>query len=341
MNSDSPYNPVFEVSGLKKIYNDKIVLDIPQLTINTGKIYCLYGPNGSGKSTLFEILLHLKNPTDGKILFKGKEVHPRGDAIPELRSQVTMVHQNPLLFDTTVEKNIDYGLRIRKVNKSLRKKRVGDCLNLVGLEDFQKRWSRELSGGEIQRVAIARALAINPAVLFLDEFSANIDRTTVTALEKIIKKINQQLKTTIVFTTHYLDQAYRLADNVLHLFEGKVVQSPLKNLYRGKIERTNGAYLFKSENIQISVVSSQEGNATIVIPSESISISKNRIESSMRNCLAGRIKRIIDDGLHLQLIIMAGELFEVMVTKESYYEMGLKPGMDVYINFKASSVEVL
>jgi tungstate transport system ATP-binding protein len=337
---ESAKMPIFEVSNLTQIFDGNVVLDIQNLTFTPGKIYCLYGPNGSGKTTLFEILTLLRKPNRGSILFQGKEVFPGADGVADLRSQVTLVHQDPLLFDTTVEKNVDYGLRIRKVEKEKRRARVAECLHLVKLDGFQKRKARQLSGGEAQRVAIARALAIQPTVLLLDEFSANIDEANRRIVESIIRTIKDQFGTTIIFTTHYIDQAYRVADEVIHFFRGKPVRSPVKNVFHGIIEKRDNISRFQNEHIKMYVISSYEGNASVAIPSEVITISTHPLESSMRNCLHGHITHIIDAGNHVDLQVMAGENFYVTITKESFHNMRLHPGMSVYLNFKAASVEV-
>jgi len=333
--------PIFELTDLTQIFDDKIVLDIPKLSFGSGRIYCLYGPNGSGKTTLFEILALLRKPVKGNILFKGQEVYPREEGVSELRSKVTLVHQDPLLFDTSVERNVDYGLRVRKIKKESRQKRVSECLRLVGLDGFQKRKARTLSGGEVQRISIARALAIHPDVLLFDEFSANVDEENRHILEAIILRSREQFGTTIIFTTHYIDQAYRLADEVIHLSKGKPIKSPLKNLFHGTIERTDGDLSrFYNENISIDVISSHEGKANVAIPSEVVTISTHPLKSSMRNCLSGYITHIIDAENHVDLQVMAGECFHVTITKESFHNMGLQPGMPVYLNFKATSVAV-
>ena len=334
-------HPIYEVFGLSKEFNGKQVLSIPHFAFNKGKIYCLYGSNGSGKTTLFEILTLLQKPADGRIFFRGKEVYPRGEGFSELRSKVTLIHQNPLLFDTTVEKNVDYGLRIRKVPREVRKLRVNECLKIVGLEGFQMRKSHELSGGEAQRVAIARALSIDPEVLFLDEFSTNIDNENRIIAERIIKTINKRFGTTILFTTHYLDQAYRLSDNVVHLFQGRVATSQIKNIFRGVIKRTEEGNVFKNDKLSIFVTSPVEGEAVIAVPLTIITVSMEPLASSMRNCLSGKIVHITDDGNSVILRVMSGEFFEVVITKESFRNMGLEPGKKVFLNFKASSVEIL
>ena len=333
-------NSVFEMIDLTQVFDGRVVLNIRHLAFEAGKIYCFYGPNGSGKTTLFEILTQLRTPTMGKILFQGREIYPKGDGATALRSQVTLVHQDPLLFDTTVERNVDYGLRIRKMPGEQRKQRVSECLRLVGLDGFQKRRARQLSGGETQRVAIARALAIQPTVLFLDEFSANVDQANRSVLESIIRAVNAQFDTTIIFTTHYLDQAYRVADEVIHLFRGTPVHAPVKNIFHGRIETEDENARFSNGRVSFDVVSAYTGQATVTIPAEVITLSTHPLESSMRNCLQGHITHIIDADTHIDLKVLAGESFEVTITKRSFHEMELHPGMPVCLDFKASSVEV-
>jgi tungstate transport system ATP-binding protein len=212
----------FTIRGLTKRYNGNKVLDISDLVINKGKICGVMGPNGSGKTTLLSILALLVKPTSGRIIFDGLEINGRENDEFTLRREMTMVFQNPFLFNTTVEKNVAYGLRIRRLSKKEQRRKVSECLDLVGLTGFQKRKANELSSGEIQRVAIARGIAVNPKVLFLDEPTANVDKTNIDILEKIVKQWNCRYKATIIFATHDLNQACRLADKVIALSEGKI-----------------------------------------------------------------------------------------------------------------------
>ena len=169
--------PVFEVRDLTKEFDGKRVLTLPHLVFERSRMVCLHGTNGSGKTTLFEILTLLQKPTTGSVHYEGREIYPRNEGFAQLREQVTMVQRNPLMFDTTVEKNVGYGLRVRRTPQAQSDRRIDECLKIVGLHGFRERRARELSGGEAQRVAIARALSINPEVLFLDEFSAGIGRS--------------------------------------------------------------------------------------------------------------------------------------------------------------------
>ena len=178
---------VYEVQNLVKEYNGRQILNVPALSFDRGRIYCLYGPNGSGKSTLFKVLTLLEKPTSGRILFNSKEIFPGDFGLNFMRSSVTLVQQNPLLFNTTVEKNVAYGLMVRNTGAKKKKQRVKECLEFVGLDGFQERKACEISGGEAQRVAIARAIAVDPDLIFLDEFSANIDSKNREVVENIVK----------------------------------------------------------------------------------------------------------------------------------------------------------
>ena len=270
-----------------------------------------------------------------------EEIFPGTNGFSELRDKSTLIQQSPLLFDTTVEKNVDYGLRLRKVPKSERKKRVDQSLHFVNLDGFQKYRARKLSGGEAQRVAIARALSIDPEVIFLDEFSANIDSRHRDMVEKIIKEINHRFQTTIIFTTHYMDQAYRLSDNVIHLYKGRPMDTEVRNLFHGTIKNQDAENVFFNEKIRVCVDGAKEGPADILVPVNAITLSKKPLESSMRNCIQGKVSQIVDRDHLVLLKIMAGERFEASITKKSFDEMKLGPGSDVYLNFKATSVEIL
>jgi tungstate transport system ATP-binding protein len=333
--------PLYTINDLTKDYDGKRVLNIASLRLDRGKIYCLYGGNGSGKTTLFEILTMVKKPTSGTIRFDGVEMFPGSDGIRNMRESVTLVHQNPILFDTSVGKNVAYGLRIRRVSLNRSLHMVRKCLAIVGMEEFAERRARSLSGGESQRIAIARALAISPKVIFLDEFSANIDSNSRSIIEQIIQKIKTTYQTTICFTTHSMDQAYRLADEVIHLYDGMIVPGHIQNVFRGRIEQTAEGACFQNSHLRMFVVSPISGMSTIAIPVNAITVSRSPLASSMRNSLKGRLAQIIDDGTALILRIDAGEIIEAQVTRESYQTMGLEPGQQVFVSFKASSVTVL
>ncbi|KPJ51526.1 hypothetical protein AMJ39_09745, partial [candidate division TA06 bacterium DG_24] len=192
-------------------------------------------PNGAGKTTLLKILSFLECPTQGAILFEGHRVDFSANAISQLRRHVTLVMQDPLLFHTTVLKNVTYGLWVRGVGKQERRRRALEALDVVGLVDIVGARAQHLSGGEAQRVAIARAVATNPKVLLLDEPTANLDRPNTSAVEEMLRDINERYGTTILFATHNLKQAYRFSNEVVSLLGGRPVGGRPDNLFSGTV----------------------------------------------------------------------------------------------------------
>jgi len=214
---------LYKIEDLTHIYDNRTVLNVPNLTFEKGKIHAITGPNGSGKTTLCTILGFLLKPTTGEILYQGRNISDNGAAAESLRKKVTMVQQNPFLFNTTVEKNVAYGLRVRKYPRNRWEPIVQECLKLMGIEHLRRLRATCLSGGETQRVAVARAIAINPEVLILDEFTANVDKNYVKIMEDVIQDIFRQKKLTIFLVTHDENQALRIADTSTHLIAGEIV----------------------------------------------------------------------------------------------------------------------
>jgi tungstate transport system ATP-binding protein len=217
--------PLYRLNNLHQSYGSREVLAIKELTIAAGCIYTLTGPNGSGKSTLLNILAFLSPPTSGEIWFSGEPVAWSNGSLLRLRREVTLLHQAPYLFDTSVRANIVYGLKIRGITGQEQHSRIEEALELVDLGGFQKRKSRELSGGEAQRVAMARALALRPKVLLLDEPLANVDRSSAELLEKVILALPQR-GTSVIISTHDPEQRRRFGSNRIHLIAGKPTLPP-------------------------------------------------------------------------------------------------------------------
>ena len=215
---------LFSIKQLKHIYEKRTVLDIPSLSFAPGKIHAVTGPNGSGKTTLCSMLALLLKPTSGKLFYRGKPCNGNSGRVDEWRKQITMVHQNPFLFHTTVEKNVAYGLRMRKKPRAQWKTKARECLELMGIDHLRRQQAGKLSGGETQRVAVARALAVDPEVLILDEFTANVDKNYVKIMEQVILDIFKQRNVTIFVVTHDDSQAMRIAHTRTHLVNGEVLE---------------------------------------------------------------------------------------------------------------------
>ena len=214
---------LYHLSGLKKYYDGRTILDIDSLAIEEEKIYALLGPNGAGKTTLLNILSFLDMPSSGKIFYRKREIRFAENNFQALRKEVVMVDQHPILFTTTVYKNVEFGLNVRKIPKKKRIRIIEETLDLVGMRDFIQAPAHRLSGGETQRVALARALAVSPSVLLCDEPTSSVDVENQKIIIQILKDINAQKNISILFTTHDKSQVSSLAHHRLHLDRGKLV----------------------------------------------------------------------------------------------------------------------
>jgi len=334
---------IFKVRDLKKVYNNKIVLDVDNLNFQEGKIYAIVGPNGSGKTTLLNILNLLEKPDEGQIFFYDQEITNKSNSDTlEIRRKITLVNQDPFLFHSTVYDNIAYGLKIRSIPPKVQKSRIRSALNIVGLSGFKDRKANQLSGGEAQRVVIARALVIEPEILFLDEPTTSIDQKHIDVVERVIKKIKKEIKTTVIFTTHDLSQAYRLADEVISLLDGKIIKQVPENLLRGEIieEEDNLKWFKTAGNIKFAIVSEKVGLAYISIDPRDIILSYEQFQSSARNSFLGKITKIIEQNHLVKLEIDIGIPLVVIITRESFFKMNLNLGSKVYLTFKASAVKL-
>jgi tungstate transport system ATP-binding protein len=212
---------IYSISNLKYSYKDKPVLDINNLKIKKGLIYSLLGANGSGKTTLLKILNGLLKSPKAEILYRGKPVSE--NKYLKVRNETVYIHQSPLLLTGNVFHNVSYGLKLRNEKKEIIKEKVDTALESVGLKGFEKRKSRELSGGEIQKIAIARAVAVSPEVLLFDEPTSNLDSESLLLIEKLFLDLKNKKGATIIMSSHNSFFEERLCDETIRLNKGKVI----------------------------------------------------------------------------------------------------------------------
>jgi len=214
----------FKLHNIVKRYGSRKVLDIDQLDLQEGRIYTIMGPNGSGKSTLLRIMSLLLVNDEGELEVLSEKVSWEKEQLLYLRRQMSMVTQTAFMFQGSVDYNVAYGLKARKMRSRMIRERVNEMLEMVGMSAYREADARTLSGGERQKVALARAMAVNPGVLFLDEPTSNIDMASAAEIEKHIRTINQEQGTSIILVTHNLFQARRLADEVIFIHEGRIIE---------------------------------------------------------------------------------------------------------------------
>ena len=203
-----------EIKRLVRDYGTKRVLDLEEVTIEKGTRTAIIGPNGAGKSTLLNIVSRIDSASEGEVVYESED--------PRL---VTQVFQQPYMLRTSVERNIQYPLRLRNWPEDRMNKRSDELMEELGLLDLRNQKAWKLSGGETQKVALARALSFEPSLLLLDEPTANIDPATTAEIEEMLLKINREEGTTILFVTHNLAQARRVCNRLLFLDKGKLVES--------------------------------------------------------------------------------------------------------------------
>jgi len=205
-----------ELVGISYAAAGRTLLQDIAITLASGPRTIILGPNGAGKSLLLRICHGLLTPSAGFVRWHGSAA---GD--PQMRQ--AMVFQHPVMLRRSAAANVDYALALHGVPRSERRARVQAALAKTGLRQYANQPARALSGGEQQRLALARAWAVEPQVLFLDEPTASLDPAAVRAVEEIIAAIDAA-GTKIVMTTHDLGQARRLADEIVFLHRGHLLE---------------------------------------------------------------------------------------------------------------------
>jgi sulfate transport system ATP-binding protein len=191
------------------------------LTVGEGELVALVGPSGGGKTTVLRVIAGLEYPEEGDVFIRGQ----RMNEVPVQQRNIGFVFQNYALFKTmNVQKNIAFGLRIKKWKRTAIQNRVAELLELLGLQGLEKRFPHQLSGGQRQRVAIARALAPQPTVLLLDEPFGAVDARIRQDLRDWLVRLHHELNITTVFVTHDQEEAMEVADRMAIFSRGKIEQ---------------------------------------------------------------------------------------------------------------------
>ena len=206
---------------LKKTYEHTVALNDTTFTVEDGEFVTLLGPSGCGKTTFLRMIAGFIKPDHGKVYIGGLDI----TELPPHKRGIGMVFQNFALFPhMTVAKNVGYGLKMRGEKKDVIKKKVEECLELVGLSGYGDRYPHQLSGGQQQRIAIARVLAIEPKVMLLDEPFGALDKKLRVQLQVELKKLINRLHITAIFVTHDQEEALIMSHRIAVMEKGNVVQ---------------------------------------------------------------------------------------------------------------------
>ncbi len=298
---------------------EKILSDIGQTVglnnisfeVEPGEAFVVMGLSGSGKSTLIRCLNRLIDPTSGSIIINGKDITKMTKKeLNELRRQkISMVFQSFAVFPhKTVLENAAYGLKIMGISQGEREKKAYEALEMVGLKGWEDFLPSKLSGGMQQRVGLARALATEPEILLMDEAFSALDPLIRKEMQTELLELQENMKKTIIFITHDLDEALRIGDRIALMKEGEIVQvgtpeeimmSPATDYVKKFVEDVDRSRVLTAEMIM------KKPSTVVIYPKDGPRIALHRMEESgissifvidKQNCLLGLV--MAEDALH-------------------------------------------
>ena len=215
------HSPIVEFCAVSKAYDGRIVLSGLDMEVHDGEFLTLLGPSGCGKTTALRLLAGFETPDEGEIRLEGRVI----DSLPPERRPVNTVFQNYALFPhMTVEENIGFGLRMKRIPAAEIRRQVLEALDLVRLPDLAYQKPGQLSGGQQQRIALARALINRPRVLLLDESLSALDSRLRKSMQSELKALHRQLGLTFIFVTHDQEEALSMSDRVAIMRDGVIQQ---------------------------------------------------------------------------------------------------------------------
>ena len=217
---------MIEYRNVRKYYGDQLIIQDINMKVEDGEFVVIIGPSGCGKTTAIKMLNRLLETSDGNILVNGID-NKEMDLI-QLRTMIGYVIQQIGLFpNMTVEENISVVPQILKWNKEKTKERVRELLSMVNMpyDSYAKKYPRQLSGGQQQRIGVLRAMAVNPPIIIMDEPFGALDPITREILQNEVKKIQKNLHITVLFITHDMHEAMKLADRIVFMDQGKILQT--------------------------------------------------------------------------------------------------------------------
>ena len=218
---------MIELKNISKSFNSHKVLDDLTLTIEKGQTKVIIGRSGCGKSVLLKHIVGLLKPDSGRVFIDGQEItNLKEKELDKFRMKIGMVFQGGALFDSmTVAENVGFGLieHSRQIARKELLERTEEALCMVNLCGIQNLMPAELSGGMKKRVALARALCIRPEIILYDEPTTGVDPITADSINELIKSLHDKLKVTSIVVTHDMKSAYRVADTIAMLYQGKII----------------------------------------------------------------------------------------------------------------------
>jgi putative spermidine/putrescine transport system ATP-binding protein len=337
---------------LGKRYGEVPAVDRVSLDIEPGEFVTLLGPSGSGKTTTLNMIAGFVEPTEGRILMDGESIA----ALAAHKRNIGVVFQHYALFPhLTVQQNVAYPLKRRRVPKAQRAEQVADALEMVRLGGHAGRYPRQLSGGQQQRVALARALVFKPRVLLMDEPLGALDRKLREWLQLEIKRLHEALGITFVYVTHDQDEALVLSDRIAVFNDGRIEQvGPADELYehprtlfvaeflgesnvfRGRAQRNGSGWVVESDSYALRALAPDglepgQPAALVVRPERARLLDAGEAPGDGENVLSGRVRQVVYLGAARKVVVDLDASGAATVRESAAVERRLEPGDPVRV----------
>lgn len=213
------------LANISKRYGNNLVVDDLSISLRSGEFVSLLGPSGCGKTTTLRMIAGFVVPTAGTIALDNNVLSSQYTTLPPEKRRMSMIFQSYALWpNMTVEQNVAFGLKMRKVSRDETRRRVNDILDVVKLKALAARYPNELSGGQQQRVSLARALVVKPEVLLLDEPLSNLDANLREEMRGEIRRLHNEFGITSIYVTHDQAEAMTTSDRIAVMSEGRIQQ---------------------------------------------------------------------------------------------------------------------
>jgi len=349
-----------QLVDLVKRFGDFTAVSGINLDMPSGEFFSLLGPSGCGKTTTLRMIAGFERPTEGQILLDGVDMAQT----PPHKRNVNTVFQNYALFPhLTVEENVAFGLRYKKVSKQEAREKVGRSLELVQLTGFEKRRPSQLSGGQQQRVALARALILNPAVLLLDEPLGALDAKLRKRLQIELKALQEEVGITFVYVTHDQEEALTMSDRIAVMSQGHVEQvGPPQEIYEAPTTAYVADFLGVSNLMDADAEGAADGGCRVklgefaMIAGQGQSDIRGKAKVTIRpervglgasgdtgaNRIPGMVERVVYVGsvLHVFVTLAPGERIQAWVTNDGDAEP-FAQGTAISVSFPQDALRVL
>jgi putative spermidine/putrescine transport system ATP-binding protein len=296
------------LDGARKTYGDVVAVDRVDLDIREDEFFTLLGPSGSGKTTCLRMIAGFERPDQGRVELGGRDVTD----LPPYDRDVNTVFQDYALFPhMSVGENVEYGLRISKVDKQERKRRSGEALELVRLGGYEDRRPAQLSGGQRQRVALARALVNRPRVLLLDEPLGALDLKLRQQMQHELRSIQGEVGITFVYVTHDQEEALTMSDRLAVFADGRIEQvGPPADVYEHPVNE------FVAGFVGVSNIVERDGKRVTVRP-EKVRILDVADVSNGLHVEEGRIRDVSYVGMVTRFVIELDKGGELQVVRQN------------------------